>query len=279
MPPTVESVAISAGLRLPYVEQGDPSGVPVILLHGPTDSWHAFELLLAHLPPSVRAFAPTQRGHGDADRPKDGYRPEDFAGDVAAFMDALALEAAVVVGHSGAGFSAQRFALDHPNRALGLVLIATPYSLRGKPGFLELLRSVSQLTDPVDPGFVRDFAGSTATQPVPSRFLETAIAECCKVPARVWQATLGGLLEAEAPSGSRSPAVPTLLIWGDRDEICPRSEQEALIAAISDAELMTYQGVGHSPHWEQPERSAADIARFAERVGHTKSRPRIKPGR
>lgn len=86
---------------------------------------------------SVRAFAVTQRGHGDADRPEAGYRPEDFAADVAAFMDALALEAAVVVGHSGAGFSAQRFALDHPSRALGLVLIATPYSLRGKPGFLE----------------------------------------------------------------------------------------------------------------------------------------------
>lgn len=277
MPPTVESVAISTGLRLPYVEQGDPSGVPVILLHGPTDSWRAFELLLPHLPPSVRAFAVTQRGHGDADRPEGGYRPEDFAADVAAFMDALALEAAVVVGHSGAGFWAQRFALDHPSRALGLVLIATPYSLRGKPGFLELLQSVSQLTDPVDPDFVREFAGSTVTQPVPSSFLETAIAECCKVPARVWQATLGGLLEAELPSVSRSPAVPTLLIWGDRDEICPHSEQEALMRAIPGAELMTYHGAGHSPHWEQPERSAADIARFAERVGRTESRSRIKP--
>lgn len=100
---TVESVALSTGVTLPYVEQGDRSGVPVVLFHGPTDSWRSFELLLAQLPASLRAFAVSQRGHGDADRPEAGYRPQDFADDVVAFMDAVGLEAAVLAGHSGAG--------------------------------------------------------------------------------------------------------------------------------------------------------------------------------
>jgi non-heme chloroperoxidase len=269
MPCTVESVALSTGVTLPYVEQGDPMGVPVILLHGPTDSWRSFEILLAQLPASVRAFALSQRGHGDADRPEGGYRPEDFAGDVVAFMDAVGLEAAVLAGHSGAGFTARRVALDHPDRVLGLVLIAAPHSLRGNPAFRELLQTVSELTDPVDPDFVRKFARSTVTQPVSSAFLETAIAECCKVPARVWQATLSGLLEGDVLPTRESASVPALLIWGDRDEICPRSEQQALMAAIPGASLATYHGAGHSPHWQQPERSAADIAAFAERVGRT----------
>lgn len=78
-------------------------GVPIMLLHGPTNSWRSFEILLAQLPASVRAFAISQRGHGDADRPERGYRPEAFAGDVVAFMDAVGLEAAVLAGHSGAG--------------------------------------------------------------------------------------------------------------------------------------------------------------------------------
>jgi non-heme chloroperoxidase len=262
---TVESVALSTGVTLPYVEQGDPSGVPVVLVHGPTDSWRSFELLLAQLPASLRTFAVSQRGHGDADRPEDGYRPQDFAGDVVAFMDAVGLEAAVLAGHSGAGFTARRVALNYPHRVLGLVLIAAPYSLRDKPGFGELLKTVAELTDPVDPHVVRQFVASTVSSPLPPIFLETVIAECQKVPARVWRATLGGLLEGDLPA-TDSPGVAALLIWGDRDEICPRSEQEALMGAIPRAELATYHGVGHSPHWEKPEPAAADIAAFAERA-------------
>ena len=87
-------------MKLPYVEQGDPSAIPVVLLHGITDSWHSFEPVLPHLPQSVHAFAISQRGHGDADRPAEGFRFEDLAGDVAAFMDALNIGQAVVVGHS-----------------------------------------------------------------------------------------------------------------------------------------------------------------------------------
>jgi pimeloyl-ACP methyl ester carboxylesterase len=76
---------------LPYVEQGDADGVPVVLLHGVTDSWRSFEPVLPHLPDSIRAIAVTQRGHGDAPKPESGYLIEDLAGDVVALMDELQL--------------------------------------------------------------------------------------------------------------------------------------------------------------------------------------------
>lgn len=260
---TVHSAELATGVTLPYVVQGDPSGAPLLLLHGPTDSWRSFELLLAHLPASVRAFAPSQRGHGDADRPSGGYRPEDFAADAAAFMDAVGLEAAVLVGHSGSTYTAQRFALDRPARTLGLALIGAPYALHDKPGAPELLRSVAELTDPIDPEFVREFVDSTVTQPVPSAFLETCITECCKVPARVWKATFQGLFESPVPTQTGTIDAPTLVLWGDQDGICSRSDQDALVAAIREAELAIYRGAGHSPHFEQPEHVAADLAAFA----------------
>lgn len=99
MKPIVRSVRLSSRITLPYVEQGDPRGVPVLFLHGVTDSWRSFEPVLPHLPKSMRAFALTQRGHGDADRPAS-YRTRDFAADIAAFLDALELDSAVLVGHS-----------------------------------------------------------------------------------------------------------------------------------------------------------------------------------
>src|SRR5688500_18876730 len=93
--PVVKSVELPTGVRLPYVEQGDPAGVPVLLLHGYTDSWRSWEPVLPHLPNAIHAVALSQRGHGDADRPASGYRPEDFAADVAAFVDTLGLRPAI----------------------------------------------------------------------------------------------------------------------------------------------------------------------------------------
>jgi non-heme chloroperoxidase len=105
MPPVVQHVELPGRVKLPYAEQGDPSGVPVVLLHAIADSWRSFERVLSDLPESMHAFALTQRGHGDASRPARGYHPRDFAADLAAFMDALHLEAAVVVGGSSAASS------------------------------------------------------------------------------------------------------------------------------------------------------------------------------
>lgn len=117
------------------------------------------------------------------------------------------------------------------------MLIAAPRSLRGNTASREFLQTVSRLTDPVDPDFVREFVRSTVTQPVSSAFLETAITECRRVPARVWQVTLSGLLEGDVPPTRESASVPLSLIWGDQDETCPLSQQQALMAAIPDASL------------------------------------------
>lgn len=262
----VKSAQLSSGLRLPYVEQGEPSGIPVVMLHGYTDSWRSFERLLPHLPTSIRTFAVTQRGHGDADRPASGYRLEDFTADVASFMDAVGLQAAVIFGDSSASYTAQRCAIDHPQRTLGLVLVSAVRSFRDISGISKLSDAVSALRDPIDPVFVREFQETTLFHPVPPAFLETVISESCKVPARVWNAVLRGLLEADPPTEVATITAPTVILWGDRDEYCPRSDQEALAAAIPGSQFVTYEETGHAVHWEQPERVAADVVTLAERV-------------
>src|SRR5574341_1788925 len=162
MTPIIRSVELPSGVRLQYVEQGDSRGVPVLFLHGVTDSWRSFERVLPYLPKSIHAFALTQRGHGDADRPATGYRTRDFAADVAAFMDALGLERAIIVGHSMGSTNAMRFAIDYPERTLGLVLVGSFATYRGNPAVLEFWETaVSRLTDSVDPGFAREFQQST----------------------------------------------------------------------------------------------------------------------
>jgi non-heme chloroperoxidase len=264
LPLAAKSVELPEGLRLPYVEQGDSTGVPVLLLHALADSWRSFERVLPQLPRSIHAFAVTQRGHGDADRPASGYGVEEFTADVAAFMDAVGLDAAVIVASSSAGLTARRFAADHSQRTLGIVLLGAPYSLRDKPAVSDFLDAVSELGDPIDPGFVREFVESNVFRPLPPALVETMIGENLKVPARVWKATLEGLLDA-LPTDTGITA-PTLILWGDRDEFLPRRDQEALATAIAGSRLVTYEGTGHAVHWEQPERVAADIVALAKRL-------------
>jgi non-heme chloroperoxidase len=273
MPPVVQSVELPSRVKLPYVEQGDPSGVPVVFLHAIADSWRSFERVLSDLPESIHAFAVTQRGHGDASRPKRGYHSRDFAADLAAFMDALHLDAAVVVGGSSGGFVARRFAIDHPERILGLVLLGSPAILRDKPGVQEMWDSTfSVLKDPISPDLVREFAEGTLARPVPQAFLETIVRENLKAPARVWRATFEGLLDDDSLRELDKIKAPTLIIWGDRDAFLPRSDQETLAAAITGSRLLVYRGAGHAFYWEDPSLVASDLAAFIAEV-ETKNHP------
>jgi pimeloyl-ACP methyl ester carboxylesterase len=258
-----QSASLANGARLEYVERGDPTGVPVVFLHGYSDSWHSFELNLPYLPTSVRALALTQRGHGDSDRPATGYALSDYVADVEAFLDALGIERAVIVGHSMGTFVALRFAIRHPERTLGLVLLGALASIPDKPVMVELREAVSSFTDPVDLEFIREFQESTVSRPVPADFLATVIAESQKLPARVWQATCEGWFTEDDEPEFEAIRAPTLLLWGDQDPYGTRADQDLLGERIPDAQLLVYEGIGHALHWQEAARVAADITAHA----------------
>jgi non-heme chloroperoxidase len=261
----MHAATLTTGVTLRFAAQGDAAGVPVVLLHGLSDSHPSYGLLMAHLPDSLRAYALTTRGHGDSDKPDVGYSTADQAADVAAFMDAVGVEAAVIVGHSYGSYTAQQFAIDHSDRTAALVLMGAFWSAANDPGLEEFRAELAELEDPVDPRFARDFQESTITRPLPPGFLDQAVAESCKVPVHVWTAALGGMIDAVPPTEAGAITAPTRILWGDRDAYCLREDQDRLVAAIPGAELTIYEGTGHALHWEQPERAAVDIAAFSLR--------------
>jgi non-heme chloroperoxidase len=263
----IRSIELPTGVKLPYVEQGDAAGVPVVLLHGVTDSWRSFEPVLPYLPGSIRAFALTQRGHGDASRPAAGYHPRDFAADVAAFLDSQGLESAVIAGHSMGSTVALRFALDYPERTRGLVPMGTFIRYASNPVITDFWRDVvAGLEDPIEESVAREFQESTLARPIPAEFLQIVIAESLKVPARVWRDGFAGLLEDEHAARLGDIGAPTLLVWGNLDSFVPESDQETLLATIPSSRLEVYWGAGHAVHWEEPERFAADVSAFVKRL-------------
>ena len=166
---------LSTGVRLLYAEQGDPSGEAIVFLHGYSDSWYSFSRVLPLLSPSYHAFALTQRGHGDSDKPQCCYTPDDFAADVNAFMEAVGIDEATLVGASTGALFAQRVALSYPRRVSRLVLIAAQTPAHKLEALSGLREEVRALEDPVPPEFVREFQESTIYHPVPQEFLDTAV--------------------------------------------------------------------------------------------------------
>jgi pimeloyl-ACP methyl ester carboxylesterase len=267
--PDVKRVELPNGVGLPYVERGGPTGVPVLFLHGFADSWHSFELVLPHLPASIHAFALTQRGHGDASQPATGYGIREFAADVVGFMDATRLRRVVLVGHSMGSAVALRFAIDHPARLQGLVLVSASPNMGATVAAREFWdTTLSKLTDPVDPALVRGMTESMLVQPVPQAFLDRSVKEGLKVPAFVWKAAFEARWRREGDYSSQLDRIkaPTLIVWGDRDDRYPRADQDALASAITGSRLLVYQGAGHLLHWEEPERFAADLGAFVDQV-------------
>jgi rifampin ADP-ribosylating transferase len=262
----VRAAHLATGVTVPYVVQGDPSGLPVILLHPWAESMGCFDRMRSLLPPSLRVLAWDQRGHGRADKPAEGYELSDFAADVGAFLDALGLAAAVLAGSSSGGYVAQQVAVDSPERVLGLVLIGSPRSLHGRTDFAE---EVDGLTDPVDPDWVRQsFTWFPRSNHVPDWYIEARVADGCHLPARVWRDALYGLTKPRPPTEAGNITAPTLILWGDCDELLPRADQDHLAMVIPGSRLVIYEGTGHLVLWEQPDRVAADLADFALKLGH-----------
>ncbi len=110
------------GLKFHLIDWGG-RGAWIVLLHGLASQAHIWDLVAPHLVDSFRLVALDQRGHGLTDKPDSGYDFASITNDLDQVLNALQVDRAVLVGHSWGGNVALQYAVDHPKRATGLVLV------------------------------------------------------------------------------------------------------------------------------------------------------------
>jgi non-heme chloroperoxidase len=252
---------LATGPKVHYAEQGHPDTEAIVFVHGWPDSWFSFSRVLGLLPTSYHAVAFDQRGFGNSERPACCYGIDDLAADVVVFLDAVGLRRASLVGHSLGSFIARRVAETHPERVERLVLIGSAVTAANDV-LLELQASLRTLQNPVPAQYARQFQASTAYAALPEAFFDQLVTESRKLPARLWREVLDGAIAFDDAADLGQIMAPTLLLWGDRDALFPRQEQERLVASIPDARLLVYPETGHCPNWEHPERVANDLDAF-----------------
>ena len=251
---------LPSGVRLAYREVGPGSAPPVLMLHAWGETHRCFDRLISMLPDSVHAVAVDQRGHGASDAPASGYSLASMGGDVVAFLDALGFSSAVLLGSSSGGYLAQHVAVTSPHRVRGLLLVGSPRSLHGRPPFAD---EVERLSDPVDATWVREsLAWFPRSRTVPEWYVEDRVDDGAGIPAHVWRETLSGLCAATPPTDTGMITAPTVIMWGDDDELLTYEDQTRLTGAIPGSRLMVYRDTGHLVLWERPGRVAVDVTDF-----------------
>lgn len=255
-------IALATGVELAVHEHGD--GVPVLLLHAWGETHRVFDRLVPLLPATMHLVVPDLRGVGDSTKPPRGYSLLDGAADAIALLDALGIDTCWFIGTSSGGYLAQQIALDHPARVRGMVLVGSPSRLQQPlpAAFGELLSSADDPLTRTDVDALN--AALLLHSPVPESFVEDQTTAALTIPKHVWKASLEGLVSAVPPIDRGTITVPTLILWGDEEDLLPTGQAGELRAAIEDSRLVVYEGTGHLVLWEQPERVARDVTAFIE---------------
>ena len=235
---------LATGPLIRFVEQGERGGEALIFIHGWPDSWFSWSRLLALLPEGYRAFALDQRGFGDSEQPDGGYTIEQLAADVVAFMDAVGVARATLIGHSMGTFVARRVAVTAPERVTGLVLIGSAVTAVNAVT-QEVREQLAPLTDPLPESFVREFQASAIHLPLPEAFFEGIVAASLQAPAWVWQRMFDGLLAFGDGDRLGRIAVPTLILWGDRDALFSDAEEQQRSVLADQVQQQVQDGLEH----------------------------------
>jgi pimeloyl-ACP methyl ester carboxylesterase len=255
-------IKLKTGITLDYFESGNYRGKTVLLIHGWGDSWRTWEASLRFLPLDYRYICMTQRGFGDSDKPESGYRQLDFLLDLDALLEALKISNATLVGHSMGGMIAHHFAIEFPQRVNSLILVSTTGSGQMSSVLKSEAKGLEDLQDPIAPEYYRDLEViPMGIEPSPE-ILETVIYEIMKTPARVLQQAMNGMLEENHFDRLSEIAVPTLILYGEKEMYFSEPQQQEMADAIPDARLKCYPNVGHGLQWEMPEQFAEDFAWF-----------------
>jgi non-heme chloroperoxidase len=270
------SVKGGAGLGLHVREWGTVDGPPIVFIHALSQNHLCWAKQYdSPLAAEFRLVAFDLRGHGMSEVPleADHYaHGELWADDLAAIMDELQLDRPVLVGWSYGTFVIADYVRKYGQDRIAAVVLVGGAAKLGEaafgtligPGFLDHFADITADDLPTNIRGVRAFVRALIVKPLPAEELETAIAWNIVVPARV-RANLAAR-DLDVDDVLRELEVPVLVSHGREDTATLPAMAEHILATCPTAEASWYDGVGHAPHLEDPERFNRELAALTRRV-------------
>lgn len=256
-------------------EWGNPDGSPILLIHGFMQSHLSWSAQLdSDLANDFRLIAIDNRGHGRSGKPEDPAAYQDgqnWADDIAAVMDQLELDKPVLAGWSYGGLIMLDYCQRHGcNNIAGVNFVAAAVRRvvddGSPPPTIPEVR-VDLLSDdlPRRIAGTRGFLRACTAKPVDRNTFETWLAFNMLVPAPVRRAMFDRHCDFDPVMDALS--VPALVTYCTADALVLPHMGERAMAHIPDAEASVYEGIGHSPFFEDSARFNDELAAFVRRCG------------
>jgi pimeloyl-ACP methyl ester carboxylesterase len=269
--------AMLNGHELWYLDSGD--GPAVLFIHGLLGSHRNWAHLVDTLNTNHRVLAPDLYGHGASAKPMGDYSLGAHAATLRDLLDRLGVDRVTLVGHSLGGGIAMQFCYLFPERVERLVLVSSgglgrsispllrSATLPGAEWVLPLIasdwvrgraeavgRTLARMGWRASPDVTEAWHGFTSLADPDSR--------------RAFLATTRSVID---PGGQTVTAhdhlpmaieIPTLVVWGTRDRMIPAWHATTAHQAIAGSRVELFEGAGHFPHLDEPERFAKVLGDF-----------------
>jgi len=264
------------GYRRAYRMVG--SGPALLLVHGISDHSGTWQHLLPSLARRYTVIAPDLLGHGGSDKPRADYAAGAYACGLRDLLGVLDIDRVTVIGHSLGGGVAMQFAYQFPERCARLVLVSSGGIGRGVHPLLRIASTPgAELALPfVTAGPVRSVLSRLLPLlkldlgPDVSYAVERYAALRDPAARTAFLRTLRSVVDVRGQVVTMldrcylTRGIPTLLVWGAADRIVPAGHAHKAHEAMPGSRLEIFEGAGHFPHQNDPERFLALLDDFIE---------------
>lgn len=256
--------ADNGGIKIYYDSYGQ--GLPIVFLHPWTTNGYIWYFQIFPFARNNRVIVVDHRGHGRSDKPQSGYSIQEHARDVAAVMDAAAIDKAVLVGNSIGGMIAMQAALDNPDRVAGLLILSSGTGLG------------ENMPKEAGEAFKKDFEGtfgallegavsakSRRERPEILEVMKSHFTVPANFPRHVFDSSMAdpnGVFNWNIKSKLSTIRKPTLVIAGEEDKATPVEANKFLADNIPGAKLSVVKDVGHFHQLEKPLEFNAALTEF-----------------
>ncbi len=242
------------GITIGYDDQG--SGTPVVLVHGHPFNRSMWSKQVEALSPTCRVIIPDMRGYGETTVTPGKVTMEEMAGDLAALLDALAIDRVILGGLSMGGQIVFEFYRQFPTRVRALLLADTQPQAETEQGQIARYETAQRVLD-------RGMQ-SLADETLPKLLAAQTFAKHPDVVEKVRRMIVqthpegaAAALRGRAERRDYTPllqeiTVPTLIVVGSEDQYTPISDAQLMHQGIASSHLVIHEGVGHMPNMEHP---------------------------
>jgi pimeloyl-ACP methyl ester carboxylesterase len=282
--PPSQFVAIGEGVTVHLRDEGPKQAPALILLHGSNADLHTWEPWVQALKAKYRVIRFDQVGHGlTGPDPKDDYSRANYVAHVGAVADKLGLKQFILGGNSMGGKHALAYAIAHPERVTGLVLVdgsggpmlkldkKKDDEDSGNIGFkIAQTPGINLLVEQITPRslIAQSLEQSVSVKSVASEAAIDRYWEMLRYPGNR-RATLKRFSQPYDPLGEAeiaAVATPTLILWGEEDRLIPVEAGQWLAKTLPNNRLVVYPGIGHLPQEEAVAATLGDLLPWLDRL-------------